>query len=64
MKALRLCKGFTLSEFASRIGTTHGHLANIEAGRRTLNRQIARQAAQVLDVPVIAILSERDIGVD
>jgi transcriptional regulator with XRE-family HTH domain len=37
---------------------THGHLANIEAGRKRLTPEKARKVADTLQVPLAAIITE------
>lgn len=58
VRALRLAYGWQLSKFATAAGMTHGHLANIESGRKRLTPQAARRIADVLGVPLAAITTE------
>lgn len=55
VKALREANGWALGKFAVQIPMTHGHLANIEAGRKNLTPEKARRIADVLGVPLAAI---------
>lgn len=63
LKALREAYGWQLGKFALTFDPpmTHGHLANIEAGRKRLSPQRARQAAKTLGVPLAAIMTGRDV---
>lgn len=55
VKALREANGWALGKFAVQVPMTHGHLANIEAGRKTLTPEKARRIAEILGVPLAAI---------
>ncbi len=55
VKALREAHGWALGKFASAVGLSHGHLANIEAGRKRLTPTKARAIADMLGVPLAAI---------
>jgi len=57
VRALRESHGWTLSKFASVVGLSHGHLANIEAGRKRLTPEKARLIADTLQVPLAAIIT-------
>jgi transcriptional regulator with XRE-family HTH domain len=58
VKALREAHGWALGKFASKVALSHGHLANIEAGRKRLTPAKARQIADLLRVPLAAITTE------
>lgn len=62
VKALREAYGWSLSKFAVAAGMTHGHLANIEAGRKRLTPEKARNVADVLNVPLAAITTTYDVN--
>lgn len=60
IKAIREAKAatdprFKVSPFAIACHMSHGHLCNIEAGRRTPNEDVIDRIAQQLGVPVDAI---------
>lgn len=61
VKALRESYGWSLSKFAVAIGMSHGHLANIEAGRKHLTPEKARLVADVLEIPLAAIITDFDV---
>lgn len=61
VRALREAYGWKLSKFAVAIETTHGHLANIEAGRKRLTPVMARRVADTLGVPLAAITTAYSI---
>lgn len=61
VKALREAYGWRLSKFAVAIHTTHGHLANIEAGRKRCTPEMARRIADTLGVPLAAITTARPV---
>lgn len=61
IKALREAYGWKLSKFAVAIGTTHGHLANIEAGRKRCTPDMARRIADELRIPLAAIVTARSV---
>lgn len=56
LRTLRELRGFGPDAFASQIGISRPHLANIEAGRRKLNNVLLARAAEKLQVPQIAIM--------
>lgn len=56
IKALREYTGATIDQLATRVGMARPTLANIEAGRRSLNRKHLRAMAAALGVPPIAIM--------
>lgn len=61
IKALREAHGWALSKFAAKIGLSHSHLANIEAGRKRLTHEKARQVADTLGVPLAAIITAHTV---
>lgn len=61
VKALREAHGWALGKFASAVGLSHGHLANIEAGRKRLTPEKARLVADTLRVPLAAIVTDYDV---
>lgn len=61
VKALREAHGWALGKFAVAVGLTHGHLANIEAGRKRLTPERARLIADTLKVPLAAIITDFDV---
>ena len=56
LKALRERSGFTVTAFATEIMIVPGHLSNIEAGRRQASPDVVRRMAEVLKVPLPALL--------
>lgn len=56
LKTIRELRGFKPDEFASEIGISRSHLMNIEAGRKKLSEVLLARAANVLQVPQIAIM--------
>ncbi|MBN8883343.1 MAG: helix-turn-helix transcriptional regulator [Salana multivorans] len=61
VRALREANGWRLGKFATAIGVSHAYLANIEAGRRRLPVDLARQVATTLNVPLAAITTTYDV---
>ncbi|MBM7280317.1 helix-turn-helix transcriptional regulator [Gordonia rubripertincta] len=61
IRALREAYGWKLSKFAVAVATTHGHLANIEAGRKRCTPEMARRVADTLGVPLAAITTARPV---
>lgn len=58
IKALREAYGWRSTKFAIAIGMTHGHLSNIEAGRKAATPEKLRAIADVLGVPLAALTTE------
>ena len=56
LRALREANLLTINEVSVRMGISHSHLCNLEAGRRTLTPPLARRAADVLGCRPIALL--------
>lgn len=61
IKALREAHGWARGKFAARIGLSYGHLANIEAGRKRLTHEKARQVADALGVPLAAVVTAHTV---
>lgn len=61
IRALREAHGWALGKFASALGMSHGHLANVEAGRKRLTAEKARAIADLLHVPLAAIVTGLDV---
>lgn len=59
LKAIRTRSGWSVGKFASAVGTKHSHISNIEAARRQASPELIRRMAEVLDVPVMALISTR-----
>ena len=57
LKALRVAHGWKTETFADALDIARPTLANIEAGRKGLTPDKARRAAEVLNVPLAAIVS-------
>lgn len=60
LKTVRTLRGWDLGPFATKIGISYSYLSNIEAGRKPLTDKLLARAAQVLDVPQIAITHPKD----
>ena len=60
LRTLRGLRGWDLGPFATKIGISYSYLSNIEAGRKPLTDKLLARAAQVLDVPQIAITHPKD----
>lgn len=58
IKALRTAYGWQTGKFAIAVGVTHGHLSNIEAGRKSATHETLRKIADVLNVPLAALITE------
>jgi transcriptional regulator with XRE-family HTH domain len=56
VRALRMKDGWSLAAFARAVGVTPSHLSNIEAGRRGCSPGSLKRMAEVLVVPVSALL--------
>lgn len=55
LRALRLKTGLKVGEMANALVISSGYLSNIEAGRKPLTPVLLAKAADILDVPQIAI---------
>lgn len=51
LKAIRKWRGTGQVELAEAVGTSQGHLSDIENGRRKVTAELAERLAKVLDVP-------------
>lgn len=56
LKALREARGITIGEFATKLGKSYSHVANVEAGRKRLTPEMAVQSAHLLAVRPAALL--------
>lgn len=61
IRALREAYGWQLGKFAVAIEMSHGHLANIEAGRKVPTHEKVRRIADTLGVPLAALTTEYDV---
>lgn len=59
LKALRTRSGWSVGKFATAVETSHAHLSNIEAGRRQASPELIVRMADTLEVPVMALISNR-----
>ena len=55
LKTIRSIRGWKLGDFAGALNISYAYLSNIEAGRKPLTDQLLCRAAELLDVPQIAI---------
>lgn len=60
--ALRKSLGWSGVKFAAAVGISHPHLFNIESGKKQASPPVLRSMADVLNVPLAAITSERDLS--
>lgn len=60
LRAIRERSGMSVSELARRAGTSQPHLSNIERGRRSGSPALVCQLAEILKVPVLALLGDPD----
>lgn len=58
LRVIRERSGWSPSRFAVKVQTTPGHLSNIEAGRRQASPELLARMAKVLDVPLMALISD------
>lgn len=56
LRALRESRELRVGEFAVKMGVSQPYWSNIEAGRKRLTPKLARRAADLLGVRVIAII--------
>lgn len=61
IRALREAYGWQLGKFAVACHMSHGHLANIEAGRKTATPEKLRKIADILGVPLAALTTEFEV---
>lgn len=62
LSELRERSGLTKSQFARALDCGPPHITDIEAGRRHPSPDLARRMADVLKVPLVAILANPEIG--
>lgn len=58
LRAIRERSGWTVTGLAAAADIGRSHLSNVEAGRRQLSPTSARRIADVLGVPLAAIISD------
>lgn len=58
LKALREKRGYTADQFANEIGKSRPYLSNIEAGRKPMPEWMVARAADLLNVPQVALVRE------
>lgn len=61
VQAIRFLAGWSPSRFATEIGITPSHLSNIESGRRQASPEVIKRMADVLGVPVTALVKPREV---
>lgn len=59
LKVIRERSGFSSSRFATAAGISTAHLSNIESGKRQASPELILRMAKVLEVPVMALISDR-----
>lgn len=60
LRTIRKIRGWDLGPFATRLDISYSYLSNIEAGRKRLTPQLLARAAELLDVPQMAITHPAD----
>lgn len=63
IRTLREAHGWRVSEFAVAITVSQPYLSNIEAGRKRAPAHVLRRIADVLNVPLAALVSSSYPGV-
>lgn len=58
LRAIRELRGMTVDQLANELQISRPYLANIEAGRKRLSPVLLSKAAEVLDVPQVALVRE------
>lgn len=58
LRALREAQGWSVDKFATAALKSRSHVANIEAGRKQPTPVLIRRFAELLKVPVAALISE------
>jgi transcriptional regulator with XRE-family HTH domain len=58
LRIIRERSGLTVSALAELAGISQPHLSNIERGRRMASPEVAARLAEVLRVPLVALLAE------
>jgi transcriptional regulator with XRE-family HTH domain len=56
LRALRTARGVRVGQFAAKLEISHAYLSNIEAGRKPLTAALTKRAADLLNVPPIALV--------
>lgn len=62
LRAMRILAGYSVAAFAQQLGTTPGHISNIEAGRRGASPALIKEMARVLAVPMAALLQNPTVA--
>lgn len=62
LRALRTARGLTLRELARGLGLSHGHLSDLETGRRTPTIKTLCHIARYYGVSPAYFLQEGDAG--
>lgn len=57
LRALMFANGFTVAGFALEVGVIPSHISNILAGRRGASAPVVKKMAEVLKVPVAALVN-------
>ncbi len=57
LRVIRDIRGLDVKDLADALGITGGHLSSVETGNRGLSRPRVDKAAEVLNVPVLALLA-------
>lgn len=62
IRTLREAYGWKLGQLAQAVGISHSYLSNIEYGRKAASMPVLRRIAEVLTVPLGAIVSAEYSG--
>ncbi|MFI6910150.1 helix-turn-helix domain-containing protein [Nonomuraea sp. NPDC050394] len=57
IRALATAHGWKVGELAAALDKSHGYISNVMAGRKYAHPQLCRQIAELLNVPLAAIVS-------
>lgn len=57
IRALTEAHGWRVGELAAALGVSHSYVSNVMAGRKHANPQLCRKVADLLQVPLAAIVS-------
>lgn len=57
LRALIFANGFSIAGFAMEVGTVPSHISNILAGRRGASASTVKKMADILRVPVAALVN-------
>lgn len=60
IRAIRSLRGYKPEEFATMLGTTPAYLTNVESGKRAITSDMAHEAAELLGVPLLALVRDVD----